>query len=1034
MADRIDIFGDGTGVAEPEVPTFLGVEQEKLTKSQYQSQYTDFFSQYYGMEALEGLGDTGIGIDEPEDITELATPEVKEPGGDSRDMGTFESSFPGQHPSDLNFDNYGSTTYESYSGYLKGENILTDRIPLTENLIEPLFTGNFSGIDFSEAAFGEYKSAETTVKEAPAKIGEILKGNITEEQKRGLIASGVAALGGVMGGALGSVIGGETVTNAFGNPSLRPSGPLGLVADVVHSIQYNDMAQIRAAHSANQGLSQETAADFFSMGPTGFSMEFSTGFGVTRAPGSSTYTGNLMGMSIEQVRTFDALSHGFIPSGYNPAKETGTTIQEAGWKQNSMFDPQGNSLKGQVGAGGYYKQDGSYIGPTGQGSAYGTTASAAGLAAANGISTDAALKALAGVRNGTYKNLDAAIAAAQQDATNKAEADRQRAAREAAAKRAAELARSKEEAARVKAGEKVAGGSKSDPYGGGAGGRDGLSGREQASAGMSSAGGMGGNPGNKSTWAKGGQVGYAFGTPEGGVQAPSGFIDAPPSQVADGQKVADNRDMEVPEGTYILNAAAVEFAGEQDIRKMIMDAQKEAVRRGIVQDSGERASELVDIAVSSGEVTIAPHLVKIIGEDRLEKINKRGLRKTEERIAQNGQQPAGAAGGGFIEAESEVENLYTGPVPQPIGFDIVDERIRKLGPQGYGILSEKDIRLEEQSRINPATPSMSSDSERQSYRKSVEFGDTEAGFSFLGRTNYNDVLLAGLRDTRTLSDFVKTLDLNEDISGYFGLNPAGAYRENINRVIIKSPEYFATSRSGGLPLSYDAVLGHELMHKGADALAKDPNFKPNETLVQAQKAWKENEESRKGEIGGNTPEHRYIQSIINEAYMLRDVDSVLGSLEKQKRTNEPVQDFEIVYGEDGKVEFEPYFRQVNESDLANAKKKGLIKELRRSFDSYMTDENKKQFLNENKEHITEGRGGILFKDRDVPFTTVAGVFRSLNKIMAQDYAAQLFEKAIANKPIEVQRKPDRKPEPQLAPEPKYERGFLDRVLGVTPAY
>ena len=131
----------------------------------------------------------------------------------------------------------------------------------------------------------------------------------------------------------------------------------------------------------------------------------------------------------------------------------------------------------------------------------------------------------------------------------------------------------------------------------------------------------------------GGKVGYAMGTPPPGVQAqPSGFIDAPPSQVAEGQKVADNRDMEVKEGTFIINAAAVEFAGEQDIRKMLMDAQKEAVRRGIVQGNGERASELIDIAVSSGEVTVAPHLVKIIGEDRLEKINNRGLRKTEQRI------------------------------------------------------------------------------------------------------------------------------------------------------------------------------------------------------------------------------------------------------------------------------------------------------------------------------------------------------------------------------------------------------------------
>ena len=74
--------------------------------------------------------------------------------------------------------------------------------------------------------------------------------------------------------------------------------------------------------------------------------------------------------------------------------------------------------------------------------------------------------------------------------------------------------------------------------------------------------------------------------------------------------------MEVKKGTYVLNAAAVEFAGEQDIRKMIMDAQKEAIRRGLSTEDFERHSDLIDIAVSSGEVTIAPHLVKIIGEDR----------------------------------------------------------------------------------------------------------------------------------------------------------------------------------------------------------------------------------------------------------------------------------------------------------------------------------------------------------------------------------------------------------------------------------
>ena len=82
---------------------------------------------------------------------------------------------------------------------------------------------------------------------------------------------------------------------------------------------------------------------------------------------------------------------------------------------------------------------------------------------------------------------------------------------------------------------------------------------------------------------------------------------------------------------------------------MIMDAQKEAVRRGVSTGDFERHSDLIDIAISSGEAIIAPHLVKIIGEDRLEKINKRGLRKTEERVQRTKQEkPVAVRRGGFL--------------------------------------------------------------------------------------------------------------------------------------------------------------------------------------------------------------------------------------------------------------------------------------------------------------------------------------------------------------------------------------------------
>jgi hypothetical protein len=175
---------------------------------------------------------------------------------------------------------------------------------------------------------------------------------------------------------------------------------------------------------------------------------------------------------------------------------------------------------------------------------------------------------------------------------------------------------------------------------------DGGGGPSGNEAGLGAGGGFG------LSHAKGGKVqGYAM----GGTAYPqkeaytSGFIDRPPSQVSETGKVADDKPLKAPEGSYVLNAAAIEHMGESDVRKMIMDAQKEAVRRGVSTDDFERHSDLIDIAISSGEAIIAPHLVKIIGEDRLEKINKRGLRKTEERVQRTKQEkPVAVRRGGFL--------------------------------------------------------------------------------------------------------------------------------------------------------------------------------------------------------------------------------------------------------------------------------------------------------------------------------------------------------------------------------------------------
>jgi len=164
-------------------------------------------------------------------------------------------------------------------------------------------------------------------------------------------------------------------------------------------------------------------------------------------------------------------------------------------------------------------------------------------------------------------------------------------------------------------------------------------GRDSSGSQRSDPKGYGGYGGRR---ALGGRVGYA---PGGAVGAsPAGFVERPPSQVPEAATVADDKPMSVQEGTFVINAAAVEFAGEEDIAKMLNDAYAKAGKQG----SAAPSKEQVDVAVSRGEVLVPPAIAKIIGYDRLEKINNRGKKETSKRIEENGQQPVGAAEGGFL--------------------------------------------------------------------------------------------------------------------------------------------------------------------------------------------------------------------------------------------------------------------------------------------------------------------------------------------------------------------------------------------------
>ena len=162
--------------------------------------------------------------------------------------------------------------------------------------------------------------------------------------------------------------------------------------------------------------------------------------------------------------------------------------------------------------------------------------------------------------------------------------------------------------------------------------------------------------------AYGGKIDMQMGGDPAQQQTPTGemgFVGGPPDQFTEQQTIADDIPKTVPEGAFVINAPAVEFAGKEDIKQMLVEAYEIVAQKDI--DAGVDKSptatkipskEQVDIMISRGEVIVPPEIAKIIGYDRLEKINNRGkkevARRQEESQKEEKPQAKTVAKGGFI--------------------------------------------------------------------------------------------------------------------------------------------------------------------------------------------------------------------------------------------------------------------------------------------------------------------------------------------------------------------------------------------------
>jgi hypothetical protein len=173
--------------------------------------------------------------------------------------------------------------------------------------------------------------------------------------------------------------------------------------------------------------------------------------------------------------------------------------------------------------------------------------------------------------------------------------------------------------------------------------------------------------------AKGGFIGknknFALGGK--GEAEPAGFIGGPPEQFDDQTTIADDIPLKVKDGTFVLNAPAVENEGSSSVQKMLAEGYEKAMTRDIGVDKNFKIGKIpsigeLDIQISRGEVVVPPHVAKVIGYDRLEKINNRGKREVERR-QKAGNQEKVQAGQGFAATGGEQFGVDVQPITREQG-------------------------------------------------------------------------------------------------------------------------------------------------------------------------------------------------------------------------------------------------------------------------------------------------------------------------------------------------------------------------------
>ena len=617
--------------------TFFGQpDKQRIKRQQYLTQNVDYYKQ--------GLESTGIKVTDPERWSDTDTDEPKREVDISK-VGVSEGG-EDQDVSVADMANLSGGISNALSSSSSLAAINASFVDYNTSLQNAGFKDRSQS--FLSKNFGISLAAPQSAKD----IKEDIKGITVERAARsiGKKALGMLGFNPIATSLLSGFAPMTTVQDPLGNPSGRPNhAVMGTVMDINFSIQSNNISQSIAAMNANVDVpySQRGPVGYFGYDPTNGQL-------ISRAPLGKTWTGTT-DLSIEQLSNLEALSKGFTTNGYNNQTERGENLAMAT-----------DTIGGQTIGG--YGNNGFHHGINGS-SRTGTMAQAEKAARGYGITTKQFTNILSTVRknltwNGKPKNskLTVDYLSRKQFRDNESkggsysmgletDVNAQQSIQDViSGKTAPSLSPSV--GTSTSGGVGVSGdlgGATGAGYGAGSEGTDasstssteGIDGPADAAASSSSSdGGESSDSGAESMGgedvAYGGKIGNGFALGGRSTAEPAGFIGGPPENYSDETTIADDIPLKVKDGTFIINAPAVEYAGSIDIQKMLAEGYQKAMTRDIGVDKNFRVGKIpsreeLDIQISRGEVVVPPHVAKAIGYDRLEKINNRGKREVERR-------------------------------------------------------------------------------------------------------------------------------------------------------------------------------------------------------------------------------------------------------------------------------------------------------------------------------------------------------------------------------------------------------------------